>query len=539
MMGELHKRVENAGESLNVAAIWVVRIAGSAIFVVLLWYAMRYTQYILPSAEELPVNEHDSMAANIVFGGAALLVVFWAFLVERKLSGRMCWMISHVALMISMLWVGGWSLWWIQAADRKPVGDQAFIYGTASYFLEGNYNHLAPGAYCDRNPHQLGLIALLELLFLAVGTYNYFAVQVICACMAAGIVYFGYRITWEITASMTAAAAYCVMMMGCFPLVFYTGWVYGDVPSILFALMLAHCLIRYVKTGRAKWLAGMVGSSVMAMLVRKNSLILLVALCLVAGVLLMRNWDKKLFLAVILSLLLPYITYQGIYKMYELRSGYEHSDGMPAMSYIAMGMQEIYGRYGWYTIYCSEVYDSQQNDTRLAAQVSWQDVKGRLREFKNDPSYALRFYREKVLAQWNAPLYQSMYFSNQFWEGDEPEPGSFLSQIYGRFFFKILWFCDRLQFIVYGGLLCYYLFAVRKGSSLSEHLLAVTVIGGFLFSILWEAKARYILPYYVAAFPLAATGYYQVVRQAVSFMAGRLGRQKGRTLEEEKREDAA
>ena len=37
-------------------------------------------------------------------------------------------------------------------------------------------------------------------------------------------------------------------------------------------------------------------------------------------------------------------------------------------------------------------------------------------------------------------------------------------------------------------------------------VLAYTIFGGFLFSMLWEAKARYILPYLIYGLPLAAIG---------------------------------
>ena len=67
--------------------------------------------------------------------------------------------------------------------------------------------------------------------------------------------------------------------------------------------------------------------------------------------------------------------------------------------------------------------------------------------------------------------------------------------------------CDRWQMIVYAGMLCYFLLAVRKDSNILQHTLAVTMIGGFLFSIIYEAKARYIFPYYVFMFPYAAMGF--------------------------------
>ena len=69
-------------------------------------------------------------------------------------------------------------------------------------------------------------------------------------------------------------------------------------------------------------------------------------------------------------------------------------------------------------------------------------------------------------------------------------------------------------------MLCYFVFAVKKDSNILQHMLAVAMIGGFLFSIIWEAKARYIFPYYVMMYPLAAVGYWQALTQ-IRFMFGR------------------
>ncbi len=521
--------IEKTGKYLNQSANIVLKITGSFIFAALTWYAFRYTQYISPGWEEKPVNTYDSFFTNLLFVLAALLVIASLFFLERKLSEKMRHTVSRAALITAMMWIGLWGLWWIRVVDRVPVGDQAHIYGGASYFLEGNYVFLAPGGYCWKCPHQLGQIALLELFFLVAGHFNYFAVQVLCTFLAVGIVYLGYRIIWETAQSMTGAVTYCIVMICCFPLIFYTSWVYGDVPGTLFGLLMAYSLIRYQKTERIKWLVCLIASSVLAILVRKNSMIFLVALALTVGISLLKKWDKKLFVATILSLILPFLIYQGIFKMYEIRSGYPKADGMPAASYIAMGMQEKNGKYGWYTLYAEQVFNDQQNNADLAAQVSRQDIKNRLREFKNNPAYAWQFYREKVLSQWNAPLYESLYFGDWYTEGKEPAYDSFAYKIGHNYFFRVLGLCDCMQSFIYLGMLCFFLFIIKKNDSLPGNLPAVIVIGGFFFCILWEAKSRYMFPYYIMMIPFAVKAYYQIVSSILSLgiKKGLLSRDKG------------
>ena len=513
-------------EGLSSTANWTLRITGSLIFLALSYYAMKYTQYIAQYKYETPVNVLDSRSRNILGLGIAVLILVCLFVLEKHLSVKaQTWMLRIMPAAMS-LWIGGCGFWWITMISRTPVGDQAFVYGGASYFIEGKYFFLAKGAYCDMWPHQLGLIALVELLFRIVGTYNYFACQLICVGMAVGIGILGFQLVRQMSEHMAVAAAYCILMFVCLPLIFYTSWVYGDIPSIFFMMLAAFCLLHYAKAGRTGWLAGLVVSVLMAVLVRKNSLIMLVALCLAAGVYAIEKKNKKLILALALSAILPWMAYMGIYKMYQVRSGMEPLGGIPAVSYLAMGMQEEEGKYGWFTEYSTNVYRAADSDPKLAAQISWQDVKDRWEIFVVNPSYTWNFYREKVLSQWNQPMYQSMFFSAQH-PGNETVPqDSIDAKLHGAYLLKVLAICDRIQFILYVGMLCYYLFAVKKKSNILQHMLAATIIGGFFFSILWEAKARYVFPYYVMMYPLAVIGYWQAMR-GVAAMIGRLrGRRK-------------
>lgn len=516
------KRKMDLSSGIYAAGIWTVKITGAMIFLGLSWYAFRYTQYMNPRGSETPVNVHDSMTKNILFLLVTVLVLVGLFVLEQRLKPSVQAWMKRISLAAVSVWIGVLGLWWITAMDRQPVGDQAFIYGGASYFMEGQFFFLNTGGYCEVYPHQLGLIFLVEILFRFAGAYNYFAYQLLCVLLAVGIVMLGYVLVREITEHMTVAVAYCLLMALCLPLVFYTGWVYGEIPSIFFSMLTAICLLRYHRTGRKLWLAGMVCSAAVAVLVRKNSLIMLIALCLVAAVYALKQKDKRILAALLAAVLLPTAAYQGIYKMYELRSGYPHTGGIPAISFVAMGMQEENGKFGWYNNYCKDTYYAAECDRNLTALIAKRDIKSRLEMFRNDRAYMKVFYREKILSQWNQPLYQSVYFSAQYPEGVSPEPGSLVDRLETQDLLTVLAVCDRTQFILYVGMLCYFLFGVKKDSNILQHMLAVAMIGGFLFSVIWEAKARYIFPYYVTMYPLAAVGYWQ----ALTFIGNLLGKRQ-------------
>lgn len=336
----------------------------------------------------------------------------------------------------------------------------------------------------------------------------------------------GYLLLREVTQSMAAAVCYSVMMMCCLPLVFYTSWVYGDVPSVFFVLMAAWMLLRFWRSGRPGWLAGEVAMTTLAMLNRKNAAVFVVALCLVTLSVFLKKRNPRLLLAAALSIAVPYLAYQGVYLMYELRSGYEHSPGIPAVTWVAMGLHETEGAYGWYDDSPKQLYYGNGMDAELTKRAAWDDVSERLTALLKSPSDAVTFYKEKLMSQWNTPLYQSLYFNTMYTEEYAPENDSLVARLSTVNYSNVLSLCDRLQVVVYLGFVLYFLVGMRREDDLLPALLPVTVIGGVCFSLLWEAKARYSFPYYVMMFSYAAVGYASLAER----LLGAIGRKRrGRT----------
>lgn len=515
----------------------VIKLVGGLIFLGLTWYAMRYTYYMCPGGSEFPIIERDSMWKNILAAGiAAVLLATFLFAEERADIRKQQW-IGRFMTAAAMLWVGGISIWWILSADRPPVGDQAFVYGGASYFLSGDYGFLHKGAYMGMHPHQLVLTALCELLFVFAGPSNYFAIEVWCVAMAVGTVYVGYRLVLELTDHMAVAVGYDLLMMGCLPLIFYTSWCYGDIPSIFCSLTAAWMLIAYSKHGKIKHLLFLVAAVTLALMFRKHSLILLVALCIAAVLYALKHQDMKIVLAAFMAVVLFEASYQGIFKMYEIRSGVEHEEGIPFNCWIAMGLQETWGTYyGWYNDFPKSLYLQMEFDEEQTKMAAAQEIQDRLEIFQNDPDYAGLFFKEKILSQWNEPLYQALFFNSLQAYGQRADETSLAYKIGGVHYGKMLKLSNLWQFIVFFGMLCYLIFAVKKDSNILQHVLVVTMIGGFFFSLLYEAKARYIFPYYVMMFPFAVYGYQQMLEWAMRLYRG-VRREPAEEPEEEVEQD--
>ena len=53
----------------------------------------------------------------------------------------------------------------------------------------------------------------------------------------------------------------------------------------------------------------------------------------------------------------------------------------------------------------------------------------------------------------------------------------------------------------------------KKREPLENEILLIVILGGILFHMLWEAKSRYVLPYFVMMLPLAAAGICEVTQK--------------------------
>ena len=501
------------------ATEWFQRIAyqgltviGSLILLGMVYYSLFYTEFMKQFWVDVPEDRKDQPLWNV----AALLIltmVIFAFGALKKLFSEKGQKHFETGLLIlSACWILAWGMIWIFSADRVPEGDPAYIYGGASYFIEGRFFYLGHGSYCQLYPQQLAQIAVVELFFLLVGTYNYFAIEFVCVIFATGIHLLGYGILKECKAGYIAKTLYCLLMMGCIPLICYTSWTYGDLPSTFFSLVFALLALKLREKLKWYYVAGMAASFMMAAMVRKNSMIFLVAFFIIAflDLVIKRRW--RMVVTAVLALTVSLLSYHIVYRVYEYQSGVKIEKGLPVNSWLAMGMEENWNGNGWYDDTPKSVGVDYDWDYDAIERYFSAYIKGRLEDFREDPKYAIGFYKKKLVSQWNGPLYQCIYFSKGIPEDKKPAEGSFLHSLYQYkdAYELLLFWADRWQFLIYLGALLYFLTKIRKSEEPVNLLLAVTIVGGFFFSVIWEAKGRYCLPYYLMMYPLAGMGFEKV-----------------------------
>ena len=268
----MESRLPKIKSIVKQTANWVIRIMGSLILLFLVWYAMRTLQYMLPVAghEDL-VEIPDSVIRNLA--AAALILLLYAVLtaVEKKAGDKITIWCKRIAVTLGMLWQGIAGLCWVLAADRVPSADQASVIGAAIDFIQGDYGTLAPDHYCGLYAHQLGPAAMEEMLFRILGEADYHVIQIVFVLLNVAGIYCIYGILKEVSGRLAVVAMGTLLAGSCMASVFYTSWVYGEIPWVFCSLFSAWMLVRYIKYGKTGSLVGIVTALTLGTLLRKNT----------------------------------------------------------------------------------------------------------------------------------------------------------------------------------------------------------------------------------------------------------------------------
>ena len=120
-----------------------------------------------------------------------------------------------------------------------------------------------------------------------------------------------------------------------------------------------------------------------------------------------------------------------------------------------------------------------------------------------------------------------MYSTETFNKEIEEIPNWINSLYYGKLH-DIVWkFANYYQSVVYLAMLCFVAGSLmRRGEYLTGsvgYIPLIAIVGGFLFSIIWESQSRYVLPYYMFMILYAPIGIGKIAEAISKFGNNFLG----------------
>lgn len=370
-----------------------------------------------------------------------------------------------------------------------PAADALSVYNAAAEWILGNTDIIHPTvSYLSYYPQQIGLMAFLELLLriwnltgLSAPAWHF--IKFIYVCLLCGAIWFQYLSLQYLWPENYKKISCCYLVLVCcnLPMIMYSSFVYGEIPSFAALSVGCYLLLRLLGSvspgGSSRDSVSPGGSSrifftglgsilflTLSVMLRKNSLIPIIAVLLVLlfeALRFGRSVRSRLCLlgmAVCLAVtsvgILPLVQ-----KCYEKKAGNTLSSGVTAMSYLAMGMQEASRGCGWYNGFNIDTYDTAGMDTALANEISRLAIDERLAYFREHPGYTADFYLHKHLSQWADGTYASRQATLATYGGRS----SFFKEIYeGSLSDGYIEWCNAWQNVLYLGVMVFCIDSLKK-----------------------------------------------------------------------------
>ncbi len=477
------------------------------------------TCYALDMETQLVLTKWDSPLWNL-FGIALFLIVLGLL---THLAGREPAFSKKLLLILTSLWILGVGAIFIVFSKTVPAADAYSVYDIARILANGDTSVIHPtDSYLSYYPQQIGLVAFYEPLIrlwnlLPFDLPAYHFLKVIYVFLGVVIFYFQYHTVHYLFENDRTDVIFILLSAANLPFLMYTSFVYGEIPSFAALSIGIYCFLRMLRAlseteNRRKRI---ISNFVLALLfltmsvqLRKNSLILIIAVVLVS----LLTWCKKrrpiLLIFALLCTVCSVSILPLIQKGYELRADNTLRSGVPALSYFAMGMQESSRANGWYNGFNFNTYQESNMDTELTNQKSLAAIDERLSYFAQHPGYAAEFYLGKFLSQWADGTYACRQATLATFGGRQ----EFFNELYaGKYSEAFISYCNAFQNLLYPGAFLFCLGSCMKKirpkmNGLPLYLGLIGVFGGFLFHMLWEANSRYIFLYGMLLLPYAAAG---------------------------------
>ncbi len=464
-------------------------------------------------ANRIPIyKEYDNILWHILVAG---LLVMGMYLAKRFLDRRPrihTFMAEHIRVFqfaVALL-SGIISFLILSGGVRTPIDDQIQVYSAATLFNEGNYINLSKGGYINMYPQQLGYIMYLQIILQLAGNKAVYVVQVINCLLIMGTVYLICCFLNDLTDELIPRIFGSILLLFLLPLYLMGSWVYGDVPFYFFMFLFLHNFIKASKCKGKKNIIGAIVAAVFCLIFRKHALIFLIAVFIVCFISFFEKRKKMYLILGLFSFVLPLLATKGIDRYYSMVSGYEVDGGIPSIAWVTMGTIEDESAPGWFHNYSVPLYYSTDCDRELTAELAFERLGMQMEQFMEDPVYAASFYKRKISTQWNDPFFNTDYLIPV--DNGETAEGITVFLLENEEAIRML--LSLIQSIVYFGTFIYICFVSYK-DDFAKTLPEMVILGGFLFSIIWEAKSRYVFTYFIIMFPMAAIGWHQLVCRVV------------------------
>ena len=486
----------------------IIYILGILFLVIIIILNLLFTAY-LDSSEHVNISFNNWMyTIGVIL--VALLVYILTKIIDKFLynngESRLKKNLRRTLFVIVIAVYIVFNVMWLLSVNPPVVGDSVHVCNLAQTFYRNDpdqflnnetYAGVPLKQYLEAYPQQLSLSFVYSMFFRII---HFDVMEVLRILNLVGnilIVLAIYKIGSHLSKTYKTNKVLLLTLIVTFiSLPLLSTFIYGDIPSLSLCLFSVYFMMKYTETKKIVYPIFASIFTMLAYLMRMNSLIFIIATVMYLLFNLIKDFRKKeikekiLNTAIIIMYIFISIFPSTLVKNYYVEKyNLDKNKVYPNESYLLMAMEEAPRGNGWYNEPTAEA--AIRNPEGIRSEYV-ERIKNRLGYFLQNPGYAFNFYTMKITSMWTENTYSAIR-NNTSTENDPLEKYVEPLTFYQKALLILTCVCSLIVLI-----------QNRKNISMEIIFLITIFIGGFAFHILWEAKSRYIIPYIVVLIPVAA-----------------------------------
>lgn len=463
---------------------------------------------------DLDASEHITISYNNIFYIIGLLVIGLIIYFVSNILNKYLYKDEKKKKLRKILFISAISIYiiadilWTIFVRAPIVGDQVHVNSMGQLFYRGydeeiinsdTYAGIPLGEYIQAYNQQIPQAFLYSLFFRLIHIDEFGTPRALNVIAIIIILVAIYKIGNMISKNHKVnKVRLMVLFLTFLSLPMLSTFVYGDIPSLAFALLSVYYMMKFVDYNKLKYFTLATIFSMIAYMFRMNSLIFVIATVIYLLFNLFTKITSKTVkeniinaLLIVIFIVVSIVPAQIVNDYYINKYNLDKSKEYPNISYILMGMSESWRGNGWYN---EDIGEPALKNPESSKEEYAEKIKDRLTYFSQNMGYTFRFYTMKLASMWSENTYSAVRL-NLLHESEDDylnvikEPLTF----YQKALLILMCVCSIIVLI-----------QNRKNLSVNVIYLLLIFMGGFAFHIIWEAKSRYIIPYIVVLIPIAS-----------------------------------
>lgn len=463
---------------------------------------------------DLDASEHITISYNNIFYIIGLIVIGLIIYFVSNILNKYLYKDEKKKKLRKILFISAISIYiiadilWTIFVRAPIVGDQVHVNSMGQLFYRGydeeiinsdTYAGIPLGEYIQAYNQQIPQAFLYSLFFRLIHIDEFGTPRALNVIAIIIILVAIYKIGNMISKNHKInKVRLMVLFLTFLSLPMLSTFVYGDIPSLAFALLSVYYMMKFMDYNKLKYFTLATIFSMIAYMFRMNSLIFVIATVIYLLFNLFAKITSKTVkeniinaLLIVIFIVVSIVPAQIVNDYYINKYNLDKSKEYPNISYILMGMSESWRGNGWYN---EDIGEPALKNPESSKEEYAEKIKDRLTYFSQNMGYTFRFYTMKLASMWSENTYSAVRL-NLLHESEDDylnvikEPLTF----YQKALLILMCVCSIIVLI-----------QNRKNLSVNVIYLLLIFMGGFAFHIIWEAKSRYIIPYIVVLIPIAS-----------------------------------